>query len=49
MQKLPKHVIRNNRIMVIKETKYEQELLYVNVDFLSKEVLIERKNNFRNP
>ena len=46
MQKLPKHVISNNRIMVIKETKYEQELLYVNVDFLSKEVLIERKKQF---
>ena len=28
--------------MVIKETKYVQELLYVNVDFLSKEVLIEK-------
>ena len=47
VQKLPKHVISSNRIMVIKETKYEQEILYVDVDFLSEEVLIE-KNNLRN-
>ena len=47
VQKLSKHVISSNRIMVIKETKYEQEILYVDVDFLSEEVLIE-KNNLRN-